>query len=204
MAKIGILGGTFDPIHLGHLQMAEDAYRQAGLDLVLFMPSKRPPHKRERKITPEEQREAMIKLAIQDIPQFVYSDIELRREGVTYTADTLRNLQEEHPENTYSFILGGDSLFQLEEWYHPEEIMRRVEILAVSRYGMGKEQVRQRVDLLVQKYQARIQVVEMSRLDVSSSEIRERVRQGKTLKDRVPYHVEQYILEHSLYSVKEG
>lgn len=202
MARVGILGGTFDPVHLGHLQMAEDAYRQAGLDLVLFMPSKKPPHKQGRRITSEEHRAAMVTLAIEDIPQFIYSDYELQREGITYTADTLRNLQEEHPENTYCFILGGDSLFQLEEWYHPEEIMGRAEILAVSRYGMAKEQIGKKVDELRKKYGATIQIVEMSRLDISSSEIRNRVRQGKALDDMVPYHVEQYIREHSLYSVR--
>lgn len=199
MARIGILGGTFDPVHLGHLQMAEDAYRQAGLDLVLFMPSKKPPHKRDRNITSEEHRAAMVTLAIEDIPQFIYSDYELQREGITYTADTLRNLQEEHPENTYSFILGGDSLYQLEEWYHPEEIMARAEILAVSRYGMAKEQIAQKVDELRERYGARIQIVEMTRLDISSSEIRDRVRQGKALQDMVPYGVEHYIRDHSLY-----
>ncbi len=199
MARIGILGGTFDPVHMGHLQMAEDAYRQAGLDLVLFMPSRKPPHKRDRNITSEEHRAAMVRLAIEDIPQFIYSDYELQREGMTYTADTLRNLQEEHPENTYSFILGGDSLFQLEDWYHPEEIMRRAEILAVSRYGMAQEQIAQKIDALREQYGARIQIVEMSRLDISSSEIRDRVRKGKALEDMVPYGVERYIRDHSLY-----
>lgn len=141
----------------------------------------------------------MVTLAIEDIPQFIYSDYELQREGITYTADTLRNLQEEHPENTYCFILGGDSLFQLEEWYHPEEIMDRAEILAVSRYGVSKEQIVQKVDALGEKYGARIQIVEMSRLDISSSEIRDRVRKGKTLEEMVPFGVERYIREHSLY-----
>ena len=199
MARIGILGGTFDPIHLGHIQMAEEAYRQADLDQVLFLPSKIPPHKRNRNITEEFHRTAMIKLAIQHKSQFVYSDFELQRDGITYTVDTLRMLQEQNPEHDYYFILGGDSLFQLETWYHPEEIMSRVEILAISRYDMSREQVRARVEWLAQNYQARIQIVEMSRMDISSSDIRDRVRRGDSLQGMVPNEVENYIQEHSLY-----
>ena len=199
MAKIGILGGTFDPIHLGHLQMAGESYRQAGLDQVLFMPSKIPPHKQNRNITEEYKRAAMIQLAIRNTPQFIYSGMELEREGFTYTADTLRILQEQNPAHVYYFILGGDSLFQLEQWYHPEEIMGRVEILAISRYGMGQEKIRQQIDYLTQKYQARIQIVEMPRMDISSSEIRARVRQGKSLEGWVSPAVEKYIQNDCLY-----
>ena len=199
MTRIGILGGTFDPIHLGHIQMAEEAYRQADLDQVLFLPSKIPPHKRDRNITAEFHRATMIKLAIQDKSQFVYSDFELQREGITYTADTLRMLQEQNPGHIYYFILGGDSLFQLETWYRPEEIMSRVKILAISRYDISQEQVRVRAEWLAQNYQARIQIVEMSRMDISSSDIRDRVRKGKTLQGMVPDEVEQYIHKYSLY-----
>lgn len=199
MARIGILGGTFDPIHLGHIQMAEEAYRQADLDQVLFLPSKIPPHKRNQNIVAEFHRAAMIQLAIRDKSQFVYSDFELQREGITYTADTLRMLQEQNPEHDYYFILGGDSLFQLETWYHPEEIMSRVDILAISRYDMSPEQIRARAEWLTQNYQARIQIVEMSRMDISSSDIRDRVRRGDSLQGMVPGEVENYIQEHSLY-----
>lgn len=199
MAKIGILGGTFDPIHLGHLQMAEESYRQAGLDQVLFMPSKIPPHKQNQNITAETKRAAMIKLAIRNKPQFIYSDLELKRQGFTYTADTLRILQEQNSDQEYYFILGGDSLLQLNEWYHPEEIMRRVVILAISRYGMGREKIRHQIDYLARNYQAKIQVVEMPRIDISSSEIRDRVRQGKPLDGWVSPAVETYIQDHCLY-----
>lgn len=202
MARLGILGGTFDPIHLGHIRMAEEAYRQANLDQVLFQPSKVPPHKRNRKITAEIHRAAMIKLAIQNKPQFAYSDFELQREGITYTADTLRLLQEQNPNHVYYFILGGDSLFQLETWYHPEEIMRRVGILAISRYGMGQEKIRNQIERLRQNYQARIQVVEMPRMDISSSDIRDKVLQRESLQGMVPDAVERYIRKHSLYQEK--
>ncbi len=199
MARIGILGGTFDPVHLGHLQMAEEAYRQAKLDQVLFMLSKIPPHKRERNIAAESHRAAMIQMAIRNRPEFAYSDFELRREGTTYTADTLRMLQEQFPEHDYYFILGGDSLFHIQEWHQPEEIMKRVVILAIGRYGVSREQIKARAEWLAQNYQAQIQIVEMPRMDISSSEIRHRVRQGQTLRDWVPDEVEAYIKGHRLY-----
>ncbi|MDE6851890.1 MAG: nicotinate (nicotinamide) nucleotide adenylyltransferase, partial [Lachnospiraceae bacterium] len=161
--------------------------------------SKIPPHKQNQNITAENKRAAMIQLAIQNKPPFIYSDLELKREGFTYTADTLRILQEQNAEHVYYFILGGDSLAQLERWYHPEEIMRRVVILAISRYGMGQEKIRHQIDYLTRNYQARIQVVDMPRMDISSSEIRDRVRQGKPLEGWVSPAVETYIQDHCLY-----
>lgn len=200
MKKTGILGGTFDPVHRGHLQMAEAAFRQAGLDQVLFMPAKVPPHKRGRSITAAAQRADMIRLAIGERPGFVYSDFELQREGTTYTADTLQLLQDSHPEQEYYFILGGDSLFHLEEWYHPEKIMERSVLLAISRYGISRERMNQQVEMLTAKYHARIQIVEMPRMDISSSEIREYVRRGQSIDGLVPGQVADYIRRHGLYA----
>lgn len=201
MAKIGILGGTFDPIHLGHLQMAVEAYRQAELDQVLFMPAKIPPHKQGQRITEAVQRADMIRLAIEGRPEFIYSDFELQREGTTYTADTLQLLQERYPEHEFYFILGGDSLFHLEEWYHPEKIMERSVLLAISRYGIVREEIDQQVERLTNKYHARIQVVEMARMDISSSEIRDRVMRGKSIDGLVPDPVAEYIRRHALYVI---
>lgn len=199
MAKIGIMGGTFDPIHLGHLQMAQESLRQAGLDQVLFMPSKIPPHKRERKITPETQRADMVCLAIQGKPEFVYSDVELRREGTTYTVETLRFLQNGHPAHDYYFIMGSDSLWQIEQWYQPAEIMRRAVILAVGREGLSARQMQEKVAQLTEKYQANIQIIDMPRVDISSSQIRERVQSGQSIEALVPGEVAEYIQRHSLY-----
>ena len=112
MAKIGILGGTFDPIHNGHLRLGREAYEQFGLDAVWFMPTGNPPHKKDHKITEGEMREHMVKLAIADTPYFLYSDFELRRRGNTYTAQTLSLLREEYREDTFYFIIGADSLYQ--------------------------------------------------------------------------------------------
>lgn len=199
MTKIGILGGTFDPIHQGHLRMAYEAARQAKLDQVLFMPSKIPPHKRDRMISEEAQRAQMICLAIRGQEGFRYSDFELRRNGTTYTADTLRLLQEQYPEQQYYFIMGGDSFLQLESWSRPEEIMARAVILAISRDGLSMARMRRQAEGLEEKYQARIQVIRMPQMDISSSLIRDRVRQGRDITGLVPENVAVYIREHSLY-----
>lgn len=199
MAKIGIMGGTFDPIHLGHLQMAYESLIQAELDQVLFMPSKVPPHKRGQMISGEQHRARMICLAIQKQSKFRYSDFELLREGTTYTAETLRLLQQQHPEQDYYFILGGDSFLQIENWYQPEEIMARAVILAISRDGLSAGQMQHRAEELTKRYHARIQMIKMPQMNISSSEIRDRVRQGQDITGLVPDVVAEYIQEHSLY-----
>ena len=138
MKKIGIMGGTFNPIHNAHLMMAEAAYEQYGLDEVWFMPSKIPPHKDSREIVSEEHRSRMIQFAIDDYKHFLLSDMELKREGVTYTCETLQQCLNEFPEDHFYFILGGDSLCDFEKWCHPEKIARMCTILSVSRGSMGQ------------------------------------------------------------------
>ena len=119
MGRTGIMGGNFNPVHIAHISMAEAAYRQAKLDKVLFMPSKNPPHKQDINIIGEKHREAMVKLAIREIPYFEYSDFEFKREGTTYSAQTLELLCSQNPDDSYFFIMGGDSFFQVENWYMP-------------------------------------------------------------------------------------
>lgn len=199
MAKIGIMGGTFNPIHQGHLQMADAALKQAKLDQIWFMPSKLPPHKRTMDILDEKDRSEMIRLAIRQKKAFVFSDFELQREGITYTAETLRLLQNLHPEHQYYFIMGGDSFFQLETWYLPQEIMKRAVILAVSRDGIKEAEMRKQAGELKRKYQADIQLLHMPKADISSSEIRTRLQRGESVRDLVPEPVREYIIEQGLY-----
>ena len=122
--RIGILGGTFNPIHLGHIELARTAYRELNLDKVWFMPSKNPPHKDNDSIASETDRVNMINLAIQDYDYFEVSDIELKREGITYTSDTLEYLQEKYSEDTFYFIIGADSLINIEKWHRPDMLFR--------------------------------------------------------------------------------
>lgn len=121
MKKIGIMGGTFNPIHNAHLMMAQAAYEQYELDEVWFMPSKNPPHKSQSEIVSEEHRSRMVQFAIDDSKHFLFSDIELKRQGTTYTCETLAQCVEEFSDTRFYFILGGDSLCHFEQWYHPEK-----------------------------------------------------------------------------------
>ena len=201
MAVIGILGGTFNPIHYAHLAMAESAYEQANLDVVWFMPTKNPPHKQGMKILDESMRSDMIKLAIKGKPHFVYSDFELQRERITYTADTLLLLKEKYPEDTFYFILGGDSLFQFENWYCPDKIMERASLLAISRDGTSQEKMLEQKAQLERKYGGSIKIIAMPQMDISSSCIRKAVVQGKDISNYVPKEVEDYIKENHCYGI---
>lgn len=197
--RIGIMGGTFDPIHAGHLAMAQAAWKQAGLKKVLFMPSKIPPHKRLSGITGETERAEMVQRAIADWEPFDYSDYELRRSGTTYTADTLMMLQKEQPEYEWCFIMGGDSFIQLENWYKPELIMRSATILAVGRDGVKEPEMRRHKAYLEKKYQAVIQLLHMPEMDISSTQIRSRIAAGESVAGMVPQTVLSYIIKYGLY-----
>lgn len=199
MSKIGIMGGTFDPIHLAHLEMAKCALEQKKLDCVWFMPSKIPPHKRMQKISDEQIRSAMVRLAIENEPDFFFSDFELRRDEITYTARTLELLQQKHPLEEFCFILGGDSLFQFENWYYPEKIAERATILAVGRDGVSLEKLQEQAIFLSHKYNGRFEIVRMSQMDISSSEIRRKIVAGESVKDYLPEKVYQYIKENRCY-----
>lgn len=199
MTKIGIMGGTFNPIHLAHLQMAREAVIQEELDQVLFMPSKNPPHKRGENILSGEHRAAMVRLAVEGEDRFIFSDYELRREGITYTAETLEQLQKQFPLNRYYFIMGGDSFFQLESWYQPQEIMERAVILALNRDGIQQEKMEQQAEKLRTLYQAAVRIIRMEPMDISSSIIRDRISRGLAIEGLVPPEVEHYIRENQLY-----
>ena len=123
MKRIGIMGGTFDPVHNGHLLLGRQALSEYGLDQVWYMPSHIPPHKKDHRITDPKDRLAMLELALKGIPFFTVSDFEMKRDGNTYTAQTLELLKDAYPEDEFYFIIGADSLFQLETWYHPERVM---------------------------------------------------------------------------------
>lgn len=193
------MGGTFDPVHKGHIQVAKCAKEQYKLDEIWFMPSKIPPHKREQKISSEEDRMHMVCLAIEGIPGFVSSDFELCRSEVTYTAHTMRLLKEEYPDIVFYFIMGGDSFFQFEHWYHPEEIVKYTKILATGRDGVSKEAMIQRKKELTKKYQGEFYLIDMEDFPVSSSSIRKRVNKGESVDSLIPAKVADYIKKHNLY-----
>ncbi|MDD7402724.1 MAG: nicotinate-nucleotide adenylyltransferase [Butyribacter sp.] len=199
MRKIGIMGGTFDPIHLAHLAMAKCAKEQKELDQIWFMPSKIPPHKREKKISSEEVRSILVKLAIQNEKDFIFSDFELLREEITYTARTLELLQKQFPEDLFYFILGGDSLFQFEHWYQPEKIMEKAVILAAGRDGVTKRELQKQADMLSQKFHGKVELFDMPEMKISSSQIREKIAHGEPVASYLPDKVYEYIMSHHCY-----
>ena len=200
MAKIGILGGTFDPIHNGHLALGKQAYEQFSLDEIWFMPSGHPPHKKGRLVTEGKEREDMVKLAIASVPYFVYSDFELKREGNTYTAQTLSLLKEVYPQHEFYFIIGADSLYEIEQWYHPEMVMKQAVLLVAARsYEKDHPDFEKQVKYLEEKFESRIGVIRFEEMDVASKQIRKMVSSGQSIKDLVPGPVAGYIRIHGLY-----
>ncbi len=207
MRRIGIMGGTFNPIHSVHLIMAQVAYKQFNLDQVVFMPSKHPPHKDNNEIVSDEHRTRMIQLAIDGNNHFAFSDLELNREGTTYTSDTLTYLTEQNPDTEYYFIIGGDSLEQLESWHEPQIIFDKCHILAARRGQLSKKDFKSKVAYYKEKYNANIQLIEMENIHISSHRIRKHILKGEPYSYYCPDKVSKYIAYHGLYGfhrVKEG
>ncbi len=198
--KIGIMGGSFNPIHHMHLLMGEMAYEEFGLDQVLIMPLKTPyfDNKTLKGNATDEDRVSMIKASIKGNDRLEFSDLELKREGVTYTVDTLEILHEMHPDNEYYFILGADSLFGLERWYRAERIFELATIVAASRDD-SNDKISDQIDYLNEKYGARVCELHSPNLEISSSYIRELAGKGRSCRYLVPEEVYTYIKEHGLY-----
>lgn len=199
MKKIGIMGGTFNPIHFGHLFLAENAYEQIGLDQILFMPSKNPPHKEKPYQVTEQQRVEMVSLAIADNPHFALSTFELERNGYTYTADTLTLLKKENPEKEYYFIVGADSLFMMHQWYQPQTVFSLCTVVAAGRNNVEPQILQQQADYLRQQYQARILLLDMPTIQIASEEIRERIKEGRSVRYYLPEGVIEFINKNKLY-----
>lgn len=200
MAEIGIMGGTFDPIHNGHLLLGKQAYEEYGLDEVWFMPSGKPPHKSDHRVTEVGERCEMVRLAIAEYPYFVFSDFEVKRSGNTYTAQTLRLLNEAYPQHHFYFIIGADSLYEIEKWYHPQEVMEQTTLLVAGReYEGAPRTLEDQVSYLCGKYRASIRLLHCDEVDISSAQLREMEGRGRRLYKYVPKPVEQYIMARGLY-----
>lgn len=198
--KVGIMGGTFNPIHNGHLILGQTAYEQFGLDEVLFMPNKKPYYKKLSKNVTDEQRCDMVKLAIENNTAFSFSDIEVTREGVTYTVDTLRILTEQHPDCEYYFIMGADSLFHFDSWKDPDEIIKMATLLVATRDSMATFDIESQIEYLQSEFEdAKIECLFSPSLEISSNQLRKRCKEGKSIRYLVPDTVAFYIQEHGLY-----
>lgn len=198
--RIGIMGGTFDPIHIAHLILAECAYEQFQLDLVLFMPAGNPPHKVERRDgATDKERLEMTELAIRDNPHFGLDAEEMRRHGLTYTNDTIQNLKRQHPDTDYYFIIGGDSLMAFDTWKNPEIICRNCTLLAAVRDDLEVSVMEEKMARLRESYGARIHLLYSPGIDISSSQLREWHREKRSLRYYVPDPVLKYIEQHHVY-----
>lgn len=193
--RLGILGGTFDPIHIGHLVMASYAIDALNLDKVWFMPAQTPPHK-VREITDVEHRTAMVKLAVGIDRRFEFSDLDLRGEKPSYTRDLLATMHEMLPHTELIFLVGADSLTTLSTWHKPEEILRLASLGVAERPGtMVDDRTRQSVPGL----SGRMQEFDSPLIELSSTEIRNRREQNLSITYLVPENVEDYIVERGLY-----
>ena len=199
--KIGIMGGTFDPIHNGHLTIAEYAYRLYHLDEVWFLPNGNPPHKHTPEILKNVQdRLAMTSLAIEDVPYFKLNTYETET-TMSFSYQTVAHFCEKYPEHHFYFILGADSLFSMESWVHPELIIGKITILAAYRDDMDTpEEMNQQIAYLNRKYDGDIRLLKTPLVPVSSHEIRQAVAEGaKKNTLPVPRKVADYIFTHHMY-----
>ncbi len=199
MKKVGIMGGTFNPIHLGHLFLAEYAYDSLGLDQMLFMPSNHPPHKAQLEVVSSNHRLNMVKLAIQDNPHFIASDIELKRTGLTFTADTLRMLTRENSDTEYYFLVGADSFMKLQSWREPEAICKLCTLVAAGREQQSIIDLENQVTHLREQFGAKVILLDMPMIDISSGQIRDRIAARKSIRYYMPEVVASYIEENGLY-----
>lgn len=193
------MGGTFNPIHIGHLILGQTAVEQFQLDKVLFMPTKNPPHKRYDQIIDDAIRAEMVSLAIKDNPNFELSTFEMDREGITYTADTLNQLTKLNPDEEYYFIVGADSLFYIDRWKDPATIFKLSKLLAAVRDNKSNEDMLQKIAQLNETFHSSAELLNSPNIDISSSEIRERAKNGMDIQYYVMPSVARYIKDNSLY-----
>ncbi len=197
--RLGVFGGTFDPIHNGHLMVAQECRDRLGMDRVLFVPARLPPHKQVRSLTAPHHRMAMVRLAIASNPGFEASSIELSRPGPSYSVDTLLQLRQHQPEDTdMFFIMGADSLNDLASWRDPAGLLANCKLVVVSRPGAPAVEPA-RLDCLYPGADERVIPLQVIGLDIASSDLRSRVAVGKTIRCQLPDDVIAYIESNKLY-----
>lgn len=211
MASIGIMGGTFNPIHFGHLTIAKAAYEQFHLDEVWFMPNHVPAYKSAQALVSGEKRLTMTKLGIQKYPYFKVSDFELQREGKTYTYETMELLKQQYLEDDFFFIMGADSLYYFDKWVHPERIVKNATILVAARNDRTQEEVQERIEEMNIMFGGiYFHLIKCLEVPCSSSEIRKKIgllgKEGKLSIDLIekkdfmlPKEVFAFIIEQHLY-----
>ena len=202
MKRIGILGGTFDPVHYGHIALAEDAVREANLDEVVMIPARIQPFKQEREYASGEDRFNMLALAAGKNDHVTVSRYELEQEGVSYTYLTLRHMQEFFGEDTrLFFITGTDSFLKIDTWRNAEELLTKYSYIIGTRPGYRQDEYREALQRITDTFGTEVISMHKTELDISATQIRELVSAGKPIDDFVPPEVNRYIIEHGLYRV---
>ncbi|WP_054949125.1 nicotinate-nucleotide adenylyltransferase [Numidum massiliense] len=191
--RVGLMGGTFDPIHLGHLIAADHVQEQLDLDEVWFLLAAVPPHKSGQRITAPEHRLQMVRLAVSDHPHFRVCTIEFERRGRSYTVDTLTILRQRYPEHDFFFMIGGDMVQNLPNWHRVDDLVHLVEFVGMTRPGYARQP-------LPPPIAAAVQYAELRLVDISATDIRERVKEGRSIRYIVPDQVRNYIEEQQLYA----
>lgn len=190
--KLGIFGGAFNPPHIGHLIVAESVRDQLQFEKILFVPSANPPNKHDRSVAPAADRLHMTGLAVQGNNAFALSDIETQRGGISYTIDTVNTLIAQHPKARLSLIIGADNLLEFDTWRSPEDILSKVDLVAMTRPGFTLEGDNRRFSKFVT-------FVHVPQIGISGTEIRRKVKMGRTIRYLVPQAVQEFIIRRNLY-----
>jgi nicotinate-nucleotide adenylyltransferase len=190
--KIGILGGTFDPVHFGHLLLAQDAMEALGLDRVIFVPASMPPHKMEKETTSAPDRYEMVRLALEDNSLFSLSDVEFKRSGPSFSVDTITRIKEEIGDGDLYFLIGADNLDEIWTWKDPKRLFQICRVVVIGRAGLEVES--KQINL-----PGPVMYLDLLRINLSSSEIRSRIKKDQSIRYLVPQNVERYIYEKQLY-----
>jgi nicotinate-nucleotide adenylyltransferase len=203
--RIGIFGGSFNPVHIGHLILAQDALENFGLAKVLFVPAALPPHKTSMNLASPEERLAMLRLALEGDPRFEVSDQEIKRGGISYSVDTVRALCERHPAAQLFFIIGADTLRELHSWKDIETMLSLCEFVTVGRPGIASGSLCEDQIKLPAPWPARIcrNLVTGHEVEISSTDVRNRVARAQGIRYLVPAAVERYIKERNMYRTTE-
>ncbi|MGL5716698.1 MAG: nicotinate-nucleotide adenylyltransferase [Paraclostridium sp.] len=199
--KIGIMGGTFDPIHYAHLATAEYVRENFNLDKVVFIPTGNPPHKAKLR-TDKVDRYNMVVLATSNNENFITSDMEINREKRTYTVDTLKELHKTYPNSEIYFITGADTICDMENWRNVGENFKLATFVAATRPGISGSEAKEKIERLEKLYNADIKAVDVPSLDISSTYIREQMKEQKSVKYLIPDDVQKYIEEKNIYTHK--
>ncbi|WP_026893733.1 nicotinate-nucleotide adenylyltransferase [Clostridiisalibacter paucivorans] len=197
--RYGIMGGTFDPIHLGHLVLAEEIRDKMNLEKVIFVPTGIPPHKDSINLTETKHRYLMTLLATITNPHFEVSSIEIERKGVSYTIDTINAFKDKFPDVDFYFITGADAILEISTWKDVDELLNACNFVAATRPGFNKSLMEEKIKSLEDKYRKRIYFVSVAALEISSTDIRNRIKERDTVKYLLPDSVKYYIEKNNLY-----